>query len=49
MGIIHGQDHLFTGKVERIDVEMLQGLLAQGIVPVGAAARFRRRRQDLPG
>jgi amino-acid N-acetyltransferase len=34
MGIIHGQDHLFTGKVERIDVEMLQGLLAQGIVPV---------------
>lgn len=34
MGIIHGQDHLFTGKVERIDVELLQGLLAQGIVPV---------------
>jgi amino-acid N-acetyltransferase len=34
MGIIHGQDHLFTGKVERIDVEMLQGLLGQGIVPV---------------
>jgi amino-acid N-acetyltransferase len=34
MGIIHGQDHLFTGKVERIDVEMLQGLLAQAIVPV---------------
>jgi amino-acid N-acetyltransferase len=34
MGIIHGQDHLFTGKVERIDTEMLQSLLAQGIVPV---------------
>jgi amino-acid N-acetyltransferase len=34
LGIIHGQDHLFTGKVERVDVEMLQGLLAQGIVPV---------------
>jgi len=34
LGILHGQDHLFTGKVERIDVEMLQGLLAQGIVPV---------------
>src|SRR5208282_4965596 len=34
LGIIHGQDHLFTGKVERIDVEMLQGLLAQGIIPV---------------
>jgi len=34
LGIIHGQDHLFTGKIERIDVEMLQGLLAQGIIPV---------------
>jgi amino-acid N-acetyltransferase len=34
MGIIHGQDHLFTGKIERVDVEMLQSLLAQGIVPV---------------
>ncbi len=34
LGIIRGQDHLFTGKVERVDVEMLQGLLAQGIIPV---------------
>ena len=34
LGILHGQDHLFTGKVERVDVEMLQGLLAQGIIPV---------------
>jgi amino-acid N-acetyltransferase len=34
LGIIHGQDHLFTGKVERVDVEMLQGLLSQGVVPV---------------
>lgn len=34
MGIIQGQDHLFTGKVERIDVELLQTLLSQGIVPV---------------
>jgi amino-acid N-acetyltransferase len=34
MGIIDGVDHLFTGKVERIDVELLQGLLSQGIVPV---------------
>lgn len=34
MGIIHGQDHLFTGKVERVDVELLQGLLAQGVIPV---------------
>ena len=34
MGIIQGVDHLFTGKVERVDVEMLQSLLSQGVVPV---------------
>jgi amino-acid N-acetyltransferase len=34
MGIIHGVDHLLTGKVERVDVELLQTLLTQSIVPV---------------
>jgi amino-acid N-acetyltransferase len=34
LGIIQGVDHLFTGKVERVDVELLQTLLSQGIVPV---------------
>lgn len=34
LGIVGGVDHQFTGKVERVDVEMLQSLLAQGIVPV---------------
>ena len=34
LGIIQGVDHLFTGKVERVDVEMLQTLLAQGIIPI---------------
>jgi amino-acid N-acetyltransferase len=34
LGILHGVDHLFTGKVERVDVEMLQDLLAHGIIPV---------------
>jgi len=34
LGILHGVDHLFTGKVERVDVEMLQKLLDHGIVPV---------------
>lgn len=34
MGILQGVDHLFTGKVERVDVELLQTLLTQGIVPV---------------
>ena len=33
-GIIQGVDHLFTGKVERVDAELLQSLLAQGVVPV---------------
>lgn len=34
VGILHGVDQLFTGKVERVDAEMLQTLLAQGIIPV---------------
>jgi amino-acid N-acetyltransferase len=34
VGILHGVDHLFTGKVERVDVEMLQKLLDNGIIPV---------------
>lgn len=34
MGILQGVDHLFTGKVERVDVELFQNLLAQGITPV---------------
>ncbi len=33
-GIIHGIDQEFTGKVERVDMELLQALLGQGIVPV---------------
>lgn len=34
LGILRGVDHLFTGRIERIDVELLQTLLANGIVPV---------------
>lgn len=34
LGILGGVDHLFTGKVERVDVELLQTLLAQDIIPV---------------
>jgi amino-acid N-acetyltransferase len=34
MGIIQGVDQLYTGKVERIDTELLQTLLNQGIIPV---------------
>jgi amino-acid N-acetyltransferase len=34
MGIIQGVDQLYTGKVERVDTELLQSLLSQGVVPV---------------
>ncbi|HAV63919.1 MAG TPA: amino-acid N-acetyltransferase [Verrucomicrobiales bacterium] len=34
LGIIQGVDHLFTGKVEKVDVEMFQSLLQQGFIPV---------------
>jgi amino-acid N-acetyltransferase len=34
LGIIQGVDHLFTGKVQRIDAELLQTLLDRGIIPV---------------
>lgn len=33
-GIIQGVDQLFTGKVERVDTELLQSLLSQGVIPV---------------
>ena len=34
MGIIDGVDHQHTGAVDRVDAEMLETLLAQGITPV---------------
>ena len=34
LGIIQGVNHQLTGKVERVDVELLQTLLSQGIIPV---------------
>jgi amino-acid N-acetyltransferase len=34
LGIIHGIDQQFTGKVERVDAELLHTLLNQGIIPV---------------
>lgn len=34
MGILQGVDHLFTGKVERVDTDFLQTLLSQGVLPV---------------
>ncbi len=34
LGILQGVDHLFTGKVERVDVGLLQALLQDDILPV---------------
>jgi amino-acid N-acetyltransferase len=33
-GILGGVDHLFTGRVERVDVTLLQALLERDVVPV---------------
>ncbi len=33
-GILGGVDHLFTGKVERVDVQLLHALLEHDIIPV---------------
>jgi len=40
LGIIHGVDRLFTGKVERVDTELLQTLLNLGVVPVVSPLGF---------
>jgi amino-acid N-acetyltransferase len=42
MGILQGVDHLLTGRVERIDVGLVEGLLAQYVVPVVAPLGFDR-------
>jgi len=34
VGILQGVDHLFTGRVERVDADLLHSLLEQGVVPV---------------
>jgi amino-acid N-acetyltransferase len=40
LGILHGVDHLFTGKVERVDTTLLEPLLSQNIVPVVSPIGF---------
>lgn len=40
LGILGGVDHLLTGKVERVDTELLQTLLANGILPVVSPLGF---------
>ncbi len=34
LGILQGVDHLLTGKIERVDTELLNTLLDKGIIPV---------------
>ena len=45
MGIIQGVDHLFTGKVERVDTETAPDAAHPGHHSRGPAAGLRRRRQ----
>jgi amino-acid N-acetyltransferase len=33
-GILHGVDHQFTGRIERVDTDMLRSLLTHDIIPV---------------
>jgi len=42
VGILRGIDQLHTGKVERVDIEMFQTLLSQGITPVVPPLGFDR-------
>ncbi|MFA5191860.1 MAG: amino-acid N-acetyltransferase [Verrucomicrobiia bacterium] len=34
LGILQGVDHLYTGKIERVDTELLTTLLDKGVIPV---------------
>ena len=34
LGVIQGVDHIHTGRVERVDADFLQSLLAHGVIPV---------------
>ncbi len=34
LGIINGTDHLFTGKVERVETGLLEKILANNIIPI---------------
>lgn len=45
MGIIRGKDHQFTGKVEKVDIRLFEGLLKQGIIPVVPPLGFDRNGQ----
>ncbi len=40
LGIIHGVDHQFTGKVERVDTTLLEPLLNNDIVPIVSPIGF---------
>jgi len=42
MGIIQGTDLQFTGKVEKVDIRLFEGLLKQGIIPVVPPLGFDR-------
>ena len=45
VGIIKGRDYQFTGKVEKVDIRLFDGLLKQGIIPVVPPLGFDRNGQ----
>jgi amino-acid N-acetyltransferase len=42
VGILNGQDQLYTGKVERIDISLLTQILEQGAIPIVQPIAFDR-------
>lgn len=40
VGLIKGEDQLYTGKVDRIDLKMLKNLLEDGILPIISPVAF---------
>jgi amino-acid N-acetyltransferase len=47
LGILRGVDHQFTGRVDRIDREFIQQLIASGVVPVVNPIGFDREGKPL--
>lgn len=47
VGVLRGKDHLFTGKVEKVDTALLSSMLAQDILPLVTPILCDREGQSL--
>lgn len=47
VGLIQGEDQLYTGKVDKIDLKMLQNLLEDGILPIVSPVAFDKQGNPL--